>query len=101
MPTAPGLTPLQSLAPQHWPSWAAVGILRLLELLPYPAMLMLGRGLGFIARGLVPKYRRIASQSCPVPARFAFGGARGPVGEAFRRAGRVLVRIGHELVEFR
>lgn len=63
MPTAPGLTPLQAIAPQYWPSWAAVAILRLLEFLPYPVMLLCGRGLGFVARGLIPKYRRIARRN--------------------------------------
>ena len=63
MPSAPELTFLQSVSPRYWPSWLGIGILRIVELLPYRAIMAVGRGLGFLARGLVPKYRRIARRN--------------------------------------
>lgn len=63
MPSAPELTFLQSLSPRYWPSWLGIGILRIVEFLPYRAVMAVGRGLGFLARGLVPKYRRIARRN--------------------------------------
>ena len=63
MPSATELTFLQSVSPRYWPSWLGIGILRIVELLPYRAIMAVGRGLGFLARGLVPKYRRIARRN--------------------------------------
>jgi len=40
------------LAPQHWASWVALGVLRVIACLPYKAMLRFGRGLGKLARHL-------------------------------------------------
>ncbi len=63
MPSAPELTLLQSVSPRYWPSWFGIAILRLVEFLPYRAIMFVGRGLGFLARVLVPKYRRIARRN--------------------------------------
>ena len=63
MPSATELTFLPSVSPRYWPSWLGIGILRIVELLPYRAIMAVGRGLGFLARGLVPKYRRIARRN--------------------------------------
>ena len=53
---------LDLLAPWYWPTWLALGIMRLLERLPYRVMMAAGRGLGRLARrmplGLVPVARR-------------------------------------------
>lgn len=36
------------LAPRYWPTWIGIGLLRLLSLLPVPALLRLGEGLGWL-----------------------------------------------------
>lgn len=50
----------QLLAPKHWASWLGLGCLRLIESLPYPAMLVFGRLLGKLARHLPLKYVHVA-----------------------------------------
>ena len=56
------LTPLHGfLAPRYWPTWLGLGLLRLAMLLPYPAMLALGRGLGSLLYRLVGSRRHVAS----------------------------------------
>jgi KDO2-lipid IV(A) lauroyltransferase len=44
--------PLRLFAPRYWPTWAALGILRALSLLPFSWLVMLGRALGAIVRRL-------------------------------------------------
>ena len=51
------------LMPRHWASWAGLGVLRLLEMLPYSAMLIIGRLIGKLARRLPLKYVRIARRN--------------------------------------
>jgi KDO2-lipid IV(A) lauroyltransferase len=46
--------------PRHWGSWAAMGLLRVIGLLPYPQILALGRPLGRLAMGLLKRRRAIA-----------------------------------------
>jgi KDO2-lipid IV(A) lauroyltransferase len=46
--------------PRHWPSWAAVGLFRLLGLLPFPVLWALGMGLGRLAYFFVGSRRRVA-----------------------------------------
>ncbi|WP_127475615.1 LpxL/LpxP family Kdo(2)-lipid IV(A) lauroyl/palmitoleoyl acyltransferase [Sulfurivermis fontis] len=48
------------LAPRHWPTWLGLGLLRISVLLPYPALLLLGHGLGLLMYLLLPSRRRIA-----------------------------------------
>jgi Kdo2-lipid IVA lauroyltransferase/acyltransferase len=43
---------LRLLAPRYWLSWAGLGLLRVLALLPYPAVVSLGRALGAVLRRL-------------------------------------------------
>ncbi|MDB6091283.1 MAG: KDO2-lipid lauroyltransferase [Gammaproteobacteria bacterium] len=43
---------LRMFAPRYWPTWAALGILRALSLLPFSWLVMLGRALGAILRRL-------------------------------------------------
>ena len=49
--------------PRHWPAWIAIGIIRAVALLPYPALLRLGRGLGWLAARLLISRRRIAERN--------------------------------------
>ena len=51
------------LMPRHWPSWTGLGVLRLLETLPYPAMLVVGRLIGKLARRLPLKWVRTARRN--------------------------------------
>ncbi len=51
------------LMPTHWASWLGLGFLRLLERLPYPAMLVMGRCIGRIARALPLNYVRVARRN--------------------------------------
>jgi len=48
------------LAPRHWPTWLAIGLLRLLVLLPYPLLMAAGRGAGHLTRLLARRRVRIA-----------------------------------------
>lgn len=43
-------------APRHWPTWLAIGLLRIFALLPYPMLMALGGGLGRLV-GLLAKRR--------------------------------------------
>src|SRR5437762_1784579 len=51
------------LIPSNWPSWMGLGCLRLLERLPYPAMLVMGRLIGRLARRLPLHYVRVARRN--------------------------------------
>jgi KDO2-lipid IV(A) lauroyltransferase len=51
------------LSPSHWASWAALGFLRLVECLPYAAILALGRMVGRLARHLPLKYVHVARRN--------------------------------------
>ncbi len=48
------------LHPRYWPLWLGLGALRLAVLLPWPAQLLLGRGVGLLAWALAPARRRVA-----------------------------------------
>jgi len=52
--------PSAYLAPRHWPTWMAVGLLRLLIRLPYRWQLRLGAGIGRLMYRTMPSRRRIA-----------------------------------------
>lgn len=51
------------LAPDYWPTWAGIGLLRLLALLPFPLMLLVGRLLGALLRRLPTGFVRIARRN--------------------------------------
>ncbi|MEZ5486802.1 MAG: LpxL/LpxP family Kdo(2)-lipid IV(A) lauroyl/palmitoleoyl acyltransferase [Steroidobacteraceae bacterium] len=55
--------PLKLLLPQYWPTWIAVGLLRLLSTLSYPAMLRVGGWLGALAYRLLRPQRRVARRN--------------------------------------
>ena len=54
---------LRLLAPRYWLTWAGLGLLRLLALLPYAAIVRLGRLLGAVVRRLAPGFVRTARRN--------------------------------------
>lgn len=48
------------LHPRYWPSWVLVGIVRLLGLLPFPLLWVLGMGIGCLSYLLAGARRRVA-----------------------------------------
>ncbi|HEV3179430.1 MAG TPA: hypothetical protein VGZ05_03080 [Steroidobacteraceae bacterium] len=54
---------LRLLAPRYWVTWAGLGLLRLLALLPYAAIVRLGRLLGAVVRRLAPGFVRTARRN--------------------------------------
>ena len=52
--------PSAFLAPKYWPTWLALGLLRLSTLLPFKLQLVLGRNLGRLMYRLMKKRRHIA-----------------------------------------
>ncbi len=48
------------LAPRHWPAWLGVGAIRLVALLPYRALMALGRALGWLIQRVPSARRRVA-----------------------------------------
>jgi KDO2-lipid IV(A) lauroyltransferase len=50
-------------APRYWPTWAGLGVLRLLALLPFPALLALGRAVGAVMRHLPISFVRTARRN--------------------------------------
>jgi KDO2-lipid IV(A) lauroyltransferase len=55
--------PARLLAPRFWATWLGLGFLRLVELLPFRALLAVGRGTGRVARRLPLPYLRIARRN--------------------------------------
>lgn len=49
------------LAPRHWPVWLALGLMRLLHLLPIRVQLKLGEGLGMLVARIAPSRRRVVA----------------------------------------
>jgi KDO2-lipid IV(A) lauroyltransferase len=58
--TADGRRSLQLFAPQFWPVWLGLGLLRLLILLPFRMQMTVGRALGRVAWLVSKRHRRIA-----------------------------------------
>lgn len=54
---------LRLLAPRYWLTWAGIGLLRLLALLPFPALLATGRVLGAVLRHLPISFVRTARRN--------------------------------------
>jgi Kdo2-lipid IVA lauroyltransferase/acyltransferase len=54
---------LRLLAPRYWFTWVGLGLLRLLALLPFGAMVRVGRGLGFVLRHLPLGFLQIARRN--------------------------------------
>ena len=55
--------PWRLLAPWHWPTWLGLGLLRVCEKLPYPALVRVGRALGSLARHVGPAFVRVARKN--------------------------------------
>jgi Kdo2-lipid IVA lauroyltransferase/acyltransferase len=55
--------PLRLLAPRYWATWAGLGILRLVALLPFAAIVALGRLVGAIVRRLATRFVRVARRN--------------------------------------
>jgi Kdo2-lipid IVA lauroyltransferase/acyltransferase len=55
--------PSRLLAPRHWPTWAGLGLLRLVALLPFWAVVHLGRVLGAVLRRLPLRFARTARRN--------------------------------------
>jgi len=51
------------LAPRYWPTWAGIGLLRLLALLPYAAMIAIGVALGRLLRLVAVRFVRTARRN--------------------------------------
>ena len=51
------------LAPRNWPSWLALAVMRCIELLPYTAMLAVGRFIGWLTGCVVGKFQRTARRN--------------------------------------
>ncbi|HET9108741.1 MAG TPA: LpxL/LpxP family Kdo(2)-lipid IV(A) lauroyl/palmitoleoyl acyltransferase [Steroidobacteraceae bacterium] len=51
------------LSPRYWPTWAGLGVLRLLTLLPFRVQLAIGAGLGRLLRRLPVRFVRIARRN--------------------------------------
>jgi KDO2-lipid IV(A) lauroyltransferase len=51
------------LSPRYWPTWAGLGVLRLLSLLPFRVELAVGAALGTLLRHLPLRYVRIARRN--------------------------------------
>ncbi len=55
------MTNRRLLGPRYWPSWAVVGLLRLISLLPWRWQLTIGRLIGRAARCIARRRRRITA----------------------------------------
>jgi KDO2-lipid IV(A) lauroyltransferase len=53
------LPPARLFGPRYWPTWIGLGLLRLIERLPFPVILAIGRTLGRLVYRLPLPYRRI------------------------------------------
>jgi Kdo2-lipid IVA lauroyltransferase/acyltransferase len=54
---------LELLVPKYWATWAGLSVLRLIELLPFPAQRRAGTALGWLIRRLPLAYVRIARRN--------------------------------------
>lgn len=62
--STPGVTMRSGLlAPRYWLSWLALGLLRLVALLPFGAMVRVGRLLGLVLRRLPTRFVRTARRN--------------------------------------
>jgi Kdo2-lipid IVA lauroyltransferase/acyltransferase len=55
--------PARFYGPRYWPTWLGLGLVRLALMLPFPAMLAVGRGMGRLARRLPLPYVRVARRN--------------------------------------
>ena len=50
-------------APRHWPAWIGLGCIWLVAKLPYPWLLRIGRGLGWVAARIFGERRQVAARN--------------------------------------
>ena len=62
-PARTGSVPRMSIHPRYWPTWLALGILRVFEPLPFPLLVWLGRRVGGVAALLPLGFVRIARRN--------------------------------------
>jgi Kdo2-lipid IVA lauroyltransferase/acyltransferase len=60
------LSTIELLLPRHWPSWVAVGFIRLLGRLPFPLLWALGIGAGRLGYLLARGRRRVAARNIEI-----------------------------------
>jgi KDO2-lipid IV(A) lauroyltransferase len=63
MPQSPPSFRAALLAPQHWPAWIGLGLIRLVALLPHRLLLRLGRVLGGFTARVLGERRRVAARN--------------------------------------
>ena len=51
------------LGPRYWPTWLGLAFMRLIEKLPYPAMMAVGRAVGRIAATLPLGFAHVARRN--------------------------------------
>jgi Kdo2-lipid IVA lauroyltransferase/acyltransferase len=51
------------LHPRYWPGWVALGLLRLMVFVPFPAQIVIGRWLGRLMRLVAGRRRRVAEHN--------------------------------------
>jgi Kdo2-lipid IVA lauroyltransferase/acyltransferase len=56
----PSRPPLTVFGPRYWPTWLALGLLRLVQLLPYAVVLRVGRLMGRLTRYLPVRFAQVA-----------------------------------------
>jgi Kdo2-lipid IVA lauroyltransferase/acyltransferase len=85
---------MRLFAPRYWPTWAGLGLLRLLTLLPFAALLAIGRGLGALLRRLPLRFVRTARRNIELcfPELDAAGRGR-LLDEHFKSLGMALMEI--------
>jgi len=86
--------PLSLLSPRHWPSWFGLGAIRLIALLPFGALMALGRMLGALTRRLPGERRRVARRNLQL----CFPELDEPARETLLR--RSLADLGFMFIEF-
>ncbi|HEY6454355.1 MAG TPA: hypothetical protein VIY90_03635 [Steroidobacteraceae bacterium] len=59
-PRRPSGRRLNLFAPRYWPTWLGLGVLRLIQLLPHPLLLAVGRVIGRLVRRLPVHYVQVA-----------------------------------------
>jgi KDO2-lipid IV(A) lauroyltransferase len=55
--------PPRLLGPRYWPMWLALGLIRMLEKLPYAGIVRLGQALGTLARWVLPSHVRVVRRN--------------------------------------
>jgi len=59
-PARASAVPLKFLGPRYWPTWLGLGMMRLIQLLPHPVLLWVGRLIGRLVRRLPLHYSEVA-----------------------------------------